>query len=172
MAIPKRVQTPPLTSYWVVLEFYKCLILHGGSTLIIDNACKSAGDAVKKVTDTTVDKNALELQTTMKKDKLNMARQAPGNTLCIFIYLGFYVTFNTVQVTSRWVVGRTEETSTYSSSGFCTVTADQRQATTSFPQRWEARVLPLCHHGPYFMYKSEYTIVWLHTHLWAKKPGN
>ena len=38
-----------------------------------------------------------------------------------FIYLGFYVAFNTVQVISRWVVGRTEETSTYSSSGFCTV---------------------------------------------------
>ena len=33
----------------------------------------------------------------------------------------FYVTFNTVQVISRWVVGRAEETSTYSSSGFCTV---------------------------------------------------
>ena len=38
-----------------------------------------------------------------------------------FIYLGFYVAFNTVQVISRWVVGRAEETSTYSSSGFCTV---------------------------------------------------
>ena len=37
------------------------------------------------------------------------------------IYLGFYVAFNTVQVISRWVVGRAEETSTYSSSGFCTV---------------------------------------------------
>ena len=39
----------------------------------------------------------------------------------LFIYLGFYVTFNTVQVISRRVVGRAEETSTYSSSGFCTV---------------------------------------------------
>ena len=38
-----------------------------------------------------------------------------------FIYLGFYVTFNTVQVISRRVVERAEETSTYSSSGFCTV---------------------------------------------------
>ena len=38
-----------------------------------------------------------------------------------FIYLGFYVAFNTVQVISRWVVGRAEETSTYSSSGFCIV---------------------------------------------------
>ena len=40
---------------------------------------------------------------------------------CLFIYLGFYVAFNTVQVISRRVVGRAEETSTYSSSGFCTV---------------------------------------------------
>ena len=32
----------------------------------------------------------------------------------VFIYLGFYVAFNTVQVISRWVVGRAEETSTYS----------------------------------------------------------
>ena len=38
-----------------------------------------------------------------------------------FIYLGFYVTFNTVQVISRRVVGRAEETSTYSSLGFYTV---------------------------------------------------
>ena len=41
--------------------------------------------------------------------------------LDLFIYLGFYVTFNTVQVISQRVVGRAEETSTYSSSGFCTV---------------------------------------------------
>ena len=39
----------------------------------------------------------------------------------LFIYLGFYVAFNTVQVISRWVVGRAEKTSTYSSLGFCTV---------------------------------------------------
>ena len=41
--------------------------------------------------------------------------------LCTFIYLGFYVAFNTVQVISRRVVGRAEETSTYSWSRFCTV---------------------------------------------------
>ena len=29
-----------------------------------------------------------------------------------FVYLGFYVAFNTVQVISRRVVGRAEETST------------------------------------------------------------
>ena len=39
----------------------------------------------------------------------------------LFIYLGFYVAFNTVQVISRRVVGRAEENSTYSSLGFCTV---------------------------------------------------
>ena len=39
----------------------------------------------------------------------------------LFIYLGFYVAFNTVQVISRRVVGRAEETSTFSLSGFCTV---------------------------------------------------
>ena len=37
------------------------------------------------------------------------------------VYLGVYVAFNTVQVISRWVVGRAEETSTYSWSRFCTV---------------------------------------------------
>ena len=37
----------------------------------------------------------------------------------LFFYLGFYIAFNTVQVTSRWVVRRGEETSTYSSSGIC-----------------------------------------------------
>ena len=41
--------------------------------------------------------------------------------LTLFIYLEFYVAFNTVQVISRRVVGRAEETSTYSSLGFCTV---------------------------------------------------
>ena len=39
----------------------------------------------------------------------------------LFIYLGFYVALNTVQVISRQVVGRAEETSTYSWPRFCTV---------------------------------------------------
>ena len=43
------------------------------------------------------------------------------NDFYLSIYLGFYVAFNTVQVISRRVVGMAEETSTYSSSGFCTV---------------------------------------------------
>ena len=41
--------------------------------------------------------------------------------LLIFYLFGFYVAFNTVQVMSQQVVGRTEETSTYSWSRFCTV---------------------------------------------------
>ena len=54
--------------------------------------------------------------------------------LCLFVYLGFYVAFNTVQVISRRVVGRAEESSTYSSLGFCTVNCRPNwQATTSFP---------------------------------------
>ena len=42
--------------------------------------------------------------------------------LPIYLFiLGFYVAFNTVQVISRRVVGRAEETSTYSWSRFCNV---------------------------------------------------
>ena len=44
-----------------------------------------------------------------------------GKLKVFFIYLGFfYITFNTVQVISRPVVGRPEETSTYSSLRFST----------------------------------------------------
>ena len=39
----------------------------------------------------------------------------------MYIYLGLYVAFNTVQVILRQVVGRAEETSTYSWSRFSTV---------------------------------------------------
>ena len=80
--------------------------------------------------------------------------------VCLFVYLGFYVAFNTVQVISRWVVGRAEETSTYSPLGFCTVLfCTNGKQLPAFPltammgieprpQRWEARVLPLCHRSP------------------------
>ena len=79
----------------------------------------------------------------------------------LFVYLGFYVAFNTVQVISRRVVGRAEETSTYSSLGllYCKLPTNGKQlpafpltAMTGIeprPQRWEARVLPLCHRGPF-----------------------
>ena len=45
----------------------------------------------------------------------------PTEVLHLFIYLGFYVAFNTVQVISQRVVGRAEETSIYSWSRYCTV---------------------------------------------------
>ena len=41
--------------------------------------------------------------------------------LNLMIYLGFYTTFNTTQVTSQRVIFGAEETSTYSWSMFCTV---------------------------------------------------
>ena len=57
----------------------------------------------------------------------------------IFIYLGFYVAFNTVQVISRRVVGRAEETSTYSLLALCTVncrpTASNYQLSHLRPSR-------------------------------------
>ena len=78
----------------------------------------------------------------------------------LFIYLGFYVAFNTVQVISRQVVGRAEETSTYSSSGFCTVncrpTGSNYQLSHLRPcrepnpgLRGGRRVLPLFHRFPW-----------------------
>ena len=78
----------------------------------------------------------------------------------LLIYLGFYVAFNTVQIISRRIVGRAEETSTCSSLGFCNCrpSASNYQfchlrpcrESNPRPQRWEARVLPLCHRGPLF----------------------
>ena len=68
----------------------------------------------------------------------------------VFIYLGFYVAFNTVQVISRRVVGRAEETSTYSLSGFCKLPTNGKQlpafpleavpGTEPRPQRWEYKL--------------------------------
>ena len=48
-------------------------------------------------------------------DDLIQKQWVQGVLLCIldlFVYLGFYVAFNTVQVISQRVVGRAEETST------------------------------------------------------------
>ena len=81
-------------------------------------------------------------------------------SIILYIYLGFYIAFNTVQVISRRVVvERAEKTSTYSSSGFCTVncqpTASNYQLSHLRPcrepnpsLRGGRRVLPLCHRGP------------------------
>ena len=58
------------------------------------------------------------------------------NMYHLFIYLGLYVTFNTVQVISRRVVGMAKETSTYSWSRFCTVNCKQLPAFP-FEEVWE-----------------------------------
>ena len=39
----------------------------------------------------------------------------------IYLFIWGFTSLSTLQAISRWVVGRAEETSTYSSSGFCTV---------------------------------------------------
>ena len=54
---------------------------NGERKLTAGNACQSTVDNVRKVSDTMADKYALELQTTLKKEKLKQARQAPANQL-------------------------------------------------------------------------------------------
>ena len=54
-----------------------------GNDQLMDNGYKSTVVNIKQVPDTIADKYTLELQTSMKKDKLKVARQAPDNTLCI-----------------------------------------------------------------------------------------
>ena len=90
--------------------------------------------------------------------------------VCIFhffYYFGFYVAFNTVQVISRRVVGRAEETSTYSSLWvlYCKLPTNGKQLPAfpleavlgiePQPQRWEARELPLCHWAPVYIFQGE-----------------
>ena len=58
---------------------------------------------------------------------------SPNAYIYLFVYLWFYVAFNTVQVISRQVVGRAEETSTYSSSGFCTVNGQPTASNYQLP---------------------------------------
>ena len=53
---------------------------------------------------------------------ISLAMHEPGyQRVNLFIYLEFYIAFNSVQVISRRVVLWAEETSTYSWSRFCTV---------------------------------------------------
>ena len=54
-----------------------------GNDQLMDNGYKSTVVNVNQVPDAIADKYALELQTSMKKEKLKVARQAPDNTLCI-----------------------------------------------------------------------------------------
>ena len=52
-----------------------------------------------------------ELQKIIKKTNRHHVHFIIESKCVLFIYLGFYVAFNTVQVISRRVVGRAEETS-------------------------------------------------------------
>ena len=95
----------------------------------------------------------------------------------MFIYLGFYVTFNTVQVISRRVVGRAEETSTYSSLGFCTVncrpTASNYQLSHLRPYRESNPGLRggrrECYHSPTVTMAYEGTNYLILVWVWAWK---
>ena len=53
-------------------------------------------------------------------DQSPFTLQTVSHVVTLFIS-GFYVAFNTLQVISRRLAGRAEETSRYSSSGFCTI---------------------------------------------------
>ena len=63
----------------------------------------------------------MHVTTSGNATKVSLANVQRIRDIYLFIYLGFYIVFNTVQVISRRVVGRAEETSTYSSLGFCIV---------------------------------------------------
>ena len=92
-----------------------------------------------------------------------------------FIYLGFYVAFNTVQVISRRVVERAEETSTYSSSGFCTVNCRPTASNYQLSHLRSGREPNLglrggrgeCYHSaivvPQFQWKTRANILWVYT---------
>ena len=80
--------------------------------------------------------------------------------LVYFFYLGFYVAFNTVQVKSQrgsWK-GRGNQYIQLVRVLYCKLLTNGKQlpafpleampGTEPRPQKWEARVLPLCHHGP------------------------
>ena len=54
----------------------------------------------------------MSVTTRRKKFDPGIFQMSLPSVVYLFIYLGFYVTFNTVQVISRWVDGRAEETST------------------------------------------------------------
>ena len=77
-----------------------------------------------------------------------------------YIYLGFYVAFNTVQVifmTGNWK-GRGNQYIQLVKVLYCKLPSNGKQlpafpleavpVTEPRPQRWEVRVQPLCHRGP------------------------
>ena len=83
--------------------------------------------------------------------------------LAIFIYLGFYVTFScTGHITMGSWKGRGNQYIQFVGVLYCKLPTNGKQppafplqAVTGIeppPQRWEARVLPLCHRGPHVGY--------------------
>ena len=118
----------------------------GVAIIINDNHCKDP--------QIQLDLNVMS----QNKSSQNISRTVYLRTAVFYLFgvlCRFQVeSFNTVQVISRRVVGRAEETSTYSSSRICTVNCrptfplEAMTGIEPWPQRWEARVLPLCHHGP------------------------
>ena len=80
-------------------------------------------------------------------------------SIYLFIYLGFYIDFNTVQVIEG--KGRGNQYIEFVRVLYCKLPTNGKQlpafpleavpGTEPQPQRWEARVLPLCHHGPQMM---------------------
>ena len=88
-----------------------------------------------------------------------------------FIYLfiwGFYVAFNTVQ--GSWK-GRGNQYIQFVRVLYCKVPTNCKQLPAfpleavrepeSRPQRWEARVLPLCHCGPCLLLQGQMMVHWL-----------
>ena len=87
----------------------------------------------------------------------------------LFIYLGFYIAFNTLQVISRRVVGRAEETYIqFVRALYCKLPTNSKKlpaftletmlGTEPRPKRWEPRVLPLCHRGPFKSFVEKETL--------------
>ena len=100
----------------IVFRFWFCVTISGISTRIINSTSQIATEALGVLCETV--KLSTNPHTHCSRFYFVIGAFA---MYMLFIYLGFYVAFNTVQVISRRVVGRAEETSTYSSSGFCTV---------------------------------------------------
>ena len=87
-----------------------------------------------------------------------------------FIYLGFYASFNTVQVISRRVVLRAEETSTYICLWFCTVncrpTASNYQPSHIRSEVWTTDLRGgwrVCYHCATVAYSTMYEKSWKST---------
>ena len=100
----------------------------------------------------------------------------------LFIYLGFYVAFNTVQVISQRVVGRAEDQYIqFVRVLYCKLPTNGKQlpafpleavpGTKPRPQRWEVRVLPLCHRGPKIEDQGHKTIVFVALPIYTHIPN-